>query len=58
MPETTKGCVYIYTYICTGKEIKIIEPERASLWNFEPLKQMQRAYGKGMMVVWGVMYKK
>jgi hypothetical protein len=49
MPETTKGRVYIYVCVCTGKEIKIIELERASLWNFEPLKQMQRAHRKGMM---------
>jgi hypothetical protein len=56
MPEATKGCVYIY--ICTGKEIKIIELERASLWNFEPLEKMQRGHGKGIMGYGGVMYRK
>ncbi len=48
----------VYRYICTGKEIKIIELERASLWNFEALKQMQRGHGKGMMGCGGVVYKK
>jgi hypothetical protein len=38
----------VYRYVCTGKEIKIIEVERASLWNFEPLKQMQTNAKGGM----------